>query len=111
MPFKDVTDIIMNEEANELDDAYNTDPKVKFAIDQFEAECKLRRELAEMRKQKQITQVDIQQLTGLTQQMISRIESNTEISPSLKNLMIYANAIGYELTLQEKNIQYREKNN
>ena len=110
MPFKDVTEIIMNEEAKELEDAYNSDPKVKFAIDQFDAECKLRRELAEMRKQKQITQVDIQQLTGLTQQMISRIETNTEISPSLKNLMIYANAIGYELTLQEKTVQYGDKN-
>ena len=108
MPFKDVTDIIMNEEAKELEDAYNTNPKVKFAIDQFEAECKLRRELAEMRKQKQITQVEIQQLTGMTQQMISRIETNTEISPSLKNLMIYANAIGYELTVQEKTVQYGE---
>ena len=109
MPLIDVTDIVMNEEAEELEDAYNTDPKVKVAIDQFNAECKLRRELAEMRKQKQITQVDIQQLTGLTQQMISRIETNTEISPSLKNLMIYANAIGYELTLREKTVQYGDK--
>jgi len=109
MPFVDVTDIVMNEEAKELEEAYNADSKVKFAIDQFNAECKLRRELAEMRKQKEITQVDIQQLTGLTQQMISRIETNTEISPSLKNLMIYANAIGYELTLQEKTVQYGEK--
>ena len=103
MPFKDVTDIIMNEEAKELEEAYNSDPKVKVAIDQFNAECRLRRELSEARKQKNITQVQIQELTGLTQQMISRIEANTEISPSLKNLMIYANAIGYELTLQPKN--------
>ena len=110
MPFVDVTDIVMNEEAKELEEAYNTDPKVKFAIDQFNAECKLRRELAEMRKRKHITQVEIQQLTGLTQQMISRIETNTEISPSLKNLMIYANAIGYELTLQEKAVQYGDNN-
>ena len=41
-------------------------------------------------------------MTGLTQQVLSRIESNTDISPRLKNLIIYANAIGYELTLQQK---------
>ena len=94
----------MNEEAKELEEAYNSNPKVKVAIDQFNAECRLRRELADARKQKNITQVQIQELTGLTQQMISRIEANTEISPSLKNLMIYANAIGYELTLQPKDV-------
>jgi len=104
MPFVDVTDIVMNEEARELEDAYNNNPKVRVAIDQFNAECRLRRELAEARKRKNITQVQIQELTGLTQQMISRIETNTEISPSLKNLMIYANAIGYELTLQPKSL-------
>jgi len=102
MPFVDVTDIVMNDEANELEAAYNSDPKVKAAIDQFDNECRLRRELAEARKQKKITQVQIKEMTGLTQQVISRIERNTDISPSLKNLMIYANAIGYELTLQQK---------
>ena len=104
MPFKDVTEIVMNEEAKELEDAYNSDPKIRLAIDQFNAECRLRRELTDARKKNNITQVKIQELTGLTQQMISRIEANTDISPSLKNLMIYANAIGYELTLQPKNV-------
>lgn len=102
MPTKDVTDIVMNEEAKELEVAYNSDPIVKAAINQFDNECKLRRELAQARKEKELTQVQIRDMTGLTQQVISRIESNTSISPSLKNLMIYANAIGYELTLQPK---------
>ena len=102
MPLVDVTDVIMNEEARELEEAYNSDVKVKSAIDQFNNECRLRRELANARKQKRLTQLQIQELTGLTQQVISRIETNTDISPSLKNLMIYANAIGYELTLQPK---------
>jgi len=102
MPFVDVTDVVMNEEARELEEAYNSDSKVKAAIDQFDNECRLRRELAQARKQKRLTQLQIQELTGLTQQVISRIETNTDISPSLKNLMIYANAIGYELTLQPK---------
>ena len=102
MPFIDVTEIVMNEEANELEAAYSSNPKVRAAIDQFDNECRLRRELVEARKRKNMTQTEIQELTGLTQQVISRIETNTDISPSLKNLMIYANAIGYELSLQPK---------
>jgi len=102
MPSADVTEIIMNDEVKELEDAYNSDPKVRLAIDQFDNECRLRRELAEARKRKNMTQVQIRELTGLTQQVISRIETNTDISPNLKNLMIYANAMGYELTLQPK---------
>ena len=102
MPFIDVTDTVMGEEANELNTAYNSDPKVRAAIDQFDNECRLRRELANARKQKNITQTQIHEMTGLTQQVISRIETNTDVSPSLKNLMIYANAMGYELSLQPK---------
>jgi DNA-binding XRE family transcriptional regulator len=102
MPTVDVTNIVLNDELKDLDYAYNNDPKVKAAIDQFDNECRLRRELTEARKQKNMTQVQIKELTGLTQQVISRIETNTDISPSLKNLMVYANAIGYELTLQPK---------
>ena len=98
MPFVDVTDVIINDEAKELDAAYSSDPRIEAAIDQFDNECRLRRELAKARKQKNITQKQIKEITGLTQQVISRIETNTDISPSLKNLMIYANAIGYELS-------------
>jgi DNA-binding XRE family transcriptional regulator len=102
MPSVDVTAIILGEEARELENAYNSDPRVKSAIDQFDAECKLRKELVKARKQKNLTQKQIKEATGLTQQVISRIESNTDISPSLKNLMIYANTLGFELTLQPK---------
>ena len=104
MPFVDVTETIFCEEARELEYAYNNDVSVKAAIDQFEAECKLRRELKQARKHKNLTQKQIKEATGLTQQVISRIESNTDISPSLKNLMIYASALDYELTFQPKEI-------
>ena len=104
MPSVDVTEIILGEEARELEAAYNNDVSVKVAIDQFEAECKLRRELKKARSQKKMTQKQIKEVTGLTQQVISRIEANTTISPSLKNLMIYADALGYELTIQPKKI-------
>ena len=102
MPFADVTDIVLNEEKAQLDEDYKNDPKVKLAIDQFEAECKLRKELAEARRNNSISQSQLTELTGLTQQTISRIETNSEISPSLKILLKYITAIGYELKLVKK---------
>ena len=102
MPMIDVTDVILNEEAKEMEEILSTNPKAKKAFEQFEAECKLRRALADARKNQNMTQSELKELTGLTQQVISRIEKNNEISPSLKNLIKYVNAIGYELTLQPK---------
>jgi DNA-binding XRE family transcriptional regulator len=102
MPFVDVTDIVLTEEKAQLDKDYENDPRVRLAIDQFEAECKLRKELAEARRNKNISQEKLKDLTGLTQQTISRIETNSEISPSLKILLKYITAIGYELKLVKK---------
>jgi len=102
MPMVDVTDIVLNEEAKELEEILRTNPVAKEALDQFEAECKLRRELASARKQQNMTQAELKERTGLTQQVISRIEKDHEISPSLRNLIKYVDAIGYELTLQPK---------
>jgi len=102
MPFIDVTDIVLTEEKAQLDEDYKNDPKVRLAIDQFEAECKLRKELAEARRENNMSQAKLTELTGLTQQTISRIETNSEISPSLKILLKYVTAIGYELKLVKK---------
>jgi len=102
MPMVNVTEIVLKDEAKELKEILSTNTKAKAAYDQFEAECKLRRELAYARKQRNITQTELQERTGLTQQVISRIEKDHDISPSLKNLIKYVNAIGYELRLQPK---------
>ncbi|HBG11535.1 MAG TPA: XRE family transcriptional regulator, partial [Clostridium sp.] len=54
------------------------------------------------RKEQDITQKELCERTGLTQQAISRIEKDNDISPSLKNLIKYVNVSGYELTLSPK---------
>ena len=45
-----VTDIVLNEEAKELQEMIKNDPKAKAAYEQFDAERKLRRELIETQK-------------------------------------------------------------
>jgi DNA-binding XRE family transcriptional regulator len=102
MPMVDVTDIVLNEEAKELEELIHTNPKARAAYEDFEAEYKLRRELMEARKSEKVTQTELQERTGLTQQMISRIETNKSISPNLRNLIRYVGALGYELTLVPK---------
>ena len=102
MPFVNVTNIILNEEAKELQDMIENNAEARAAYEQFEAECRFRRELIEARKREGLTQAEIQKMTGLTQQTISRIETNHEISPSLCNLIKYAGALGYEITLIPK---------
>lgn len=102
MPMVNVTNIVLNEESKELEKILKENPSAKKAYEQFEAECKLRRELADARKKQNVTQTQLKERTGLTQQAISRIEKDHEISPSLRNLIKYVNAIGYEITLKPK---------
>lgn len=96
------TKIILNDEAAEMKEILEKNPKAKETYEQFDSECNLRRELSNARKDQDITQKELCERTGLTQQAISRIEKDNDISPSLKNLIKYVNAIGYELTLSPK---------
>ena len=78
------------------------DEEFRAEFDALRPEYEIREQILKARIEKNLTQKQTKEATGLTQQVISRIESNTDISPSLKNLMIYANALDYELTLQPK---------
>jgi len=102
MPMVNTTKIILNDEAGEMKEILEKNPKAKETYEEFDAECNLRRELANARKEQDITQKELCERTGLIQQAISRIEKDNDISPSLKNLIKYVNAIGYELTLSPK---------
>lgn len=54
MPMVNVTDIILDEEVQEMEKILNSNPKAKKAFVEFEAECKIRRKLATARKQKSV---------------------------------------------------------
>ena len=65
-------------------------------------EIVLRNDLMKMRKLNKITQKGLQQTSGLSQQAISRIEVGKDVSPSLKSLIKYVDAIGCRLKLELK---------
>jgi len=100
MPFIQVNP---EEELKELNDLLDSDPilRKKFEADQKEFEFRLN--LARTRKERNITQNMIKELTGLTQQAISRIEKGTrDRSPTLNTLLRYLDAIGCELVVKNK---------
>lgn len=100
MPFIE-TD--MDKEQREFQELLK-DPECKKANEEFEREYAFRQRLAEVRRANNITQQEIQNKTGLPQQSISRIEKGTaqKQSPTLRTLLRYVDALGYELTLTQK---------
>lgn len=57
----------------------------------------LRMQLANIRKQKHLTQQQVSEMTGLSTSCISNIESGETTSPTVRSLIKYATALGVEL--------------
>ena len=62
----------------------------------------LRMELAEMRKNKNLTQAQVSQKSGLSKSTISNIESGEEKGVTLTSIMKYARAIDCSLFIKSK---------
>lgn len=110
MPFKEIN---MIEEARELQEMFKDDTSLVKKYKDFEAryieqeelkkqEEELINKLIEIRKQKNITQKELQEKTGMIQQAISRLEINKDITPTLKSLIKYAEALNCKLIPVEK---------
>ena len=69
--------------------------------DESRDEYRLIGEMIRLRKQENITQSELANLTGNKQQVISRIEKR-ENCPSLKTFCNLLNAIGYELQIVKR---------
>ena len=72
-------------------------PELKKIDAEWEQEYELRKQIREARKESGYEQKIVGMLSGLDQRAISRVESNAEVSPSLKTIIKYLNAIGYKL--------------
>jgi len=77
------------------------DPEVKQHIEELDKESEFRKRLVAARKDAGVHQKTIGMLTGLDQQAISRVETNKAISPNLRTIIKYINAIGYELDIKK----------
>lgn len=77
----------------------------KYTTENFISDKLTRMQLSSLRKSKGLTQKDIQESTGLSLTCISNIESGEGTSPTLKSIVKYLDAIGYEMTFKKKDFQ------
>jgi len=89
----------MEAEAIKLQTLIDSNPESKAAADEFDKEYAFRKKMVLARKAAGLTQKELQQVSGLDQKAISRIEVDQKTSPSVKTLMKYLNALGYELDI------------
>ena len=87
----------MENEAKKMQEIIDSDPEMKQFADEWDKEYEFRKKLVTARKEAGVTQKQLGMLSGLDYRAISRAESNSDISPNLKTLVKYLNAIGYEL--------------
>lgn len=87
----------------ELEKELKRDKSLKQYCDEFDVQYQLRKQLLEVRKQKGLTQSQVAQRSGLTQQMVSRIETIGGNTPSLDTFVKYANALDMDIKIVAKN--------
>ena len=83
-------------ELKKLNDIIKDNPQIGQQLDELSQLYMLQKSLVEIRKERQMTQVDLSVKSGLSQQQISRVETgNCNIMTFLK----YLNGIDYKITL------------
>lgn len=84
----------------EIEKSIKNNPELEIYMKQADAQYKLIKSLVEFRKSAKITQQEIAEKSGLTQQMVSRIEKVTN-TPRLDVFLRYVSALGLELKINK----------
>ena len=87
-------------EKKRIKELISTSEEARIAHEEFEAQYNLRKALVMARKNEKITQKQLSEITGLTQQSISRIETGSS-NTTLENLTKYLRGIGYSIELNK----------
>ena len=84
-----------------ITDKLVADPELKQLWDESRTEYRLLGDLVRLRKEKGLSQVELAELTGNKQQIISRIE-NRDNSPTLRTFCSILDVLGYDIQLVPK---------
>lgn len=95
MPFRKV------DEGQRVQQAIEKEPTYEKFINQSDYQYELIKNLVAIRKELKLSQSDVAKKSGLTQQMVSRIEK-LDNSPTLENLMKYITALNVTLKVVNK---------
>ena len=83
---------------NEMKREINKDPKLKLQYNVEQDRYLIAKKLKEIREAKGYTQKEIADITGLTQQMISKMEKYNTGDPSLSSFLAYCNALNINIS-------------
>lgn len=95
MPFKKIS------AQEEINKRIENDEELKEEYLQVSKEYELIKQVAEIRKEIGLTQKDIEEETGMTQQVVSRMEKLGH-SPTLRNFIKYIDALGLDIKITKK---------
>ena len=86
--------------AEEINKRLENDPELQLEYELAQRDYDVIKQLKELRKEKGLSQKEVANMSGLTQQMISRIEKIDNV-PSLHNLNRYAYSMGAKLKVEK----------
>ena len=92
----------LDREKEELNKLVSENGDAKRAYDEFQARIALQRALVQTRKAENMTQTDVANASGLSQQAVSRIEKGT--GATISSLLKYLSGIGYGIELKKSNM-------
>jgi len=92
----------ITEEKKMIQELIDSDPELKKHNDEWNKEYEFRKKLVLARKQSGLTQKEVSMITGLDQRAISRAEVDSEVSPNIKTIIKYIDALGFQLDIIPK---------
>lgn len=95
MPFKKVNCRV------ELEKAIDKDRVMKGHVEEINKQYVFVQALISARKEANLSQTDVANKSGLTQQMVSRVETLL-YSPTLNTILRYADAVGVKIILSKE---------
>ncbi len=81
------------------DEALKNDPELKAAYEALAPEYNIIQAMIDARKEQNLTQKELSEITGITQADISRIENGTR-NPSISMVQRLADGLGMRLVVQ-----------
>ncbi len=83
-----------------INELISSDESLRAQHELFLAEMAFKQELIDVRKSLSLTQKDISEMTGLSQQAVSRLEKGA--GGTIETIMRYLDSMGYSLSIKRK---------
>lgn len=89
----------LEKEREELNKLVSENEEARRAYEEFQARIALQQQLVQMRKAEHMTQSDVANAAGISQQAVSRIEKGA--GATISSLIKYLTGIGYGIELKK----------